>query len=316
MNSNGQSVYELIPELRAYLELECGLSLRYVRRTEEVLLKFDAWRLETRQTDSPASTQQITDFLESEKNRGLGPSSIKILVYGLKSFFGFLKRRHLLKHDPTLILRAPRVLMSLPVILNEPETERLMTVDFPTRPAEWRPRSFPLRNRAIIEFLYASGVRNSELCSAELKNLDLENRTLRVVGKGSKERLVMFGRPAREALEAYLENEREVLAGRGHLSNRAIFLSWPSGATITPQRVRQILQEARSLSGLRKPVYPHLLRHTFASHLLAHGADLRVIQSLLGHSDLSTTAIYTHLELGEVIAVYKRCHPRALLPRA
>lgn len=324
----GKSFRKLLPEMRENLELERGLSINYVQRTERVILKFDAWRAETGLPDSPASitTQEIANFLQAEKSRGLGPSSIKILVYGLKAFFGFLKRRQFLKHDPTLIIHAPRIPLLLPVILNEPETEKLMSVDFTKRRHRSPTRSLPLRDRAIIEFLYASGVRLSELCTAQLENLDLENRTLRVVGKGSKERLVVFGRPAREALEAYLENERSQTAPNGTVKGEPsvpngtedrgpIFVTW-NGHGMSSQRVWKLVKEAQHLSGLAKAVYPHLLRHTFASHLLAHGADLRVIQELLGHSDLSTTAIYTHLELGEVIAVYKKCHPRALLPIA
>ena len=167
------------------------------------------------------STQEIEAFLAEEKARGLGPGSLKITVYGLKAFFGFLKRRHLANHDPTLILRAPRVPLLLPAVLNEPETAQLMAVDFTKRPAKPKPKLLPLRDRAILEILYATGIRNSELITAKLQNLDLEARTLRVLGKGSKERMVVFGRPAAMALAEYLQDERKRRVARArHMTNR------------------------------------------------------------------------------------------------
>jgi integrase/recombinase XerD len=316
---HGDCFAALVEQLGYYLLGERGLSYNYFGLTSRVLLKFSAWRAENGLLDSPirATTQQIAAFLAAEKVRGLGPGSLKITVYALKAFFGFLKRRHLADRDPTLILHAPKVPLLLPHVLNEPETAQLMAVDFTKRPVKSRARVLPLRDRAVLEMLYATGVRNSELITAKLQNLDLEARTLRVLGKGNKERLVLFGRPAAMALAEYLEDERKRRVARArHITNRdreAIFLSWNAQA-ITYQRCWQLLQEARLLSGLDKPVYPHLLRHTCATHLYRHGADLLVIKELLGHADLNTTQRYVHIELSGLIAVYKRCHPRALLP--
>jgi integrase/recombinase XerD len=310
----------LVEKFGYHLLAERGLSYNYLALTSRVLLKFHAWRAEEGLLDSTitaTTTQEIADFLASEKSRGLGPGSLKITVYALKAFFGFLERRHLADHDPTLILRAPRVPLLLPAILNEPEAAELLAVDFTKRPAKSRPRVLPLRDRAILETLYATGVRNSELITANLQNLDLEARTLRVVGKGNKERVVVFGRPAAMALAEYLEDERKRRVARArHMTNRdreAIFLSWNAQA-ITFQRCWQILQEARLLAGFDKPIYPHLLRHSCATHLYRHGADLLVIKELLGHADLNTTMRYVHVDISQVIAVYKRCHPRAVLP--
>jgi integrase/recombinase XerD len=310
----------LVEKFGYHLLAELGLSYNYLALTSRVLLKFNAWRAENGLLDSPITatmTQEIADFLASEKSRGLGPGSLKITVYALKAFFGFLKRRHFSDHDPTLILRAPMVPLLLPAILNEPETAHLMAVDFTKRPAKPRLRVLPLRDRAILELLYATGVRNSELITAKLQNLDLEARTLRVVGKGNKERVVVFGRPAAMALAEYLEDERKRRVARArHMTNRdreAIFLSW-NAQSLTFQRCWQILQEARLLAGFDKPIYPHLLRHSCATHLYRHGADLLVIKELLGHADLNTTMRYVHVDISQVIAVYKRCHPRAVLP--
>jgi integrase/recombinase XerD len=171
----------------------------------------------------------------------------------------------------------------------------------------------PLRDRAILELLYASGIRNAELTSARLGHLDLVNRTLRVVGKGNKTRLVLFGVPAAAALCAYIEKERagRLKFAKSIADRETIFLSW-NGRAMTTVRIWQLLKESARLAGIEKPVYPHLLRHTCPTHLLRHGADLLVIKELLGHSDLATTALYTHLAIEDLKAVYKRCHPRAV----
>lgn len=172
----GDCFAALVEQLGYHLLAERGLSYNYLALTSRVLLKFNAWRAEEGLLDSPITatkTQEKADFLAAEKSRGLGPDSLKITVCGLKAFFGFLKRRHLADHDPTLILRAPRVPLLLPHILNEPETAQLMAVDFTKRPAKPKPKLLPLRDRAILETLYATGVRNSELITANLQNLDL-----------------------------------------------------------------------------------------------------------------------------------------------
>ena len=267
----------LVEKFGYHLLAERGLSYNYLVLTSRVLLKFNAWRAEEGLLDSPitaTTTQEIADYLSAEKSRGLGPGSLKITVYALKAFFGFLKRRNFSDHDPTLILHAPRVPLLLPRILNEPEAAELMAVDFTKRPAKSRPRLLPLRDRAILEMLYATGLRNSELITANLQNLDLEARTLRVLGKGSKERMVVFGRPAAMALAEYLEDERKRrIAHARHMTNRdreSIFLSW-NAQSLTYQRTWQLLQEARLLAGFEKPIYPHLLRHSCATHLYRHG---------------------------------------------
>ncbi len=298
---------------------ERGLSYNYLRLTERSLGRFIAWKNENNPNASIArtTTGEIDSFLKSEKSRGLSVSSIKILVAALKLFFGFLKSRKFSRYDPTEVMHFPRASHLLPTFLNERDTEQLLSVDFTKRPAPGRNRFLPLRDRAILELLYASGVRNSELCTSQLQHLDLESRTLRVIGKGSKERVVVFGRPARAAVQNYLENERAQRIKRAkHATSRdreSIFVSW-NGQQITYQRCWQLLTETQRLSGLEKPVYPHLLRHTFATHLLAHGADLRVIQELLGHPDLLTTSIYCHVAFPHIVAVYRACHPRAIAP--
>jgi len=165
-----------------------------------------------------------------------------------------------------------------------------------------------LRDRAIIDLLYSSGLRISELANARLENLDSEGRILRVVGKGNKTRLVPVGRKACEALASYLSMERPRLLKRR--SGSEIFLS-ERGTKLTTARIWQIVKKHARQSGLEKNIYPHLLRHSFATHLLGNGADLRIIQEMLGHADISTTQVYTHVDRQRLKAVHRQFHPRA-----
>ena len=165
-----------------------------------------------------------------------------------------------------------------------------------------------LRDHAIIELLYASGLRVSELANARLENFNPEERILRVTGKGNKTRLVPVGRKACEALAAYLSMERPRLVKRR--SGSEIFLS-ARGTKLTTARIWQIVKRISRHSGLEKNIYPHLLRHSFATHLLGNGADLRIIQEMLGHADISTTQIYTHVDQQRLKAVHRQFHPRA-----
>jgi len=165
-----------------------------------------------------------------------------------------------------------------------------------------------LRDRAMVELLYASGLRISELANARLENLNFEERILRVTGKGNKMRLVPVGRKACDALAAYVSTERPKLVKRR--SGSEIFLS-SRGTKLTTVRIWQIVKERAKRSGLETNIYPHLLRHSFATHLLSNGADLRIIQEMLGHADISTTQVYTHVDQQRLKAVHRKFHPRA-----
>jgi len=167
---------------------------------------------------------------------------------------------------------------------------------------------YGLRDRAMIELLYASGLRISELAGARLENFNFEERIVRVTGKGNKTRLVPVGRTACEALAAYLSAERPQLVKRR--SGSEIFLS-ARGTKLTTARIWQIVKKHARRAGLEKNIYPHLLRHSFATHLLGNGADLRIIQEMLGHADISTTQVYTHVDQQRLKAVHRRFHPRA-----
>ena len=218
----------------------------------------------------------------------------------IKIFFRFCRNRQFAERDPAELLPLPRLERYLPETLNEAEVERLLSVNLTGRP-------FPLRDRAMLELLYASGLRISELTGARLENLNLDERVIRVIGKGNKTRLVPVGRKACEAIATYLAHERPGLVTPR--SGSEIFLS-RHGKKLTSQRVWQIVKESAALAGFEKNVYPHLMRHSFATHLLSHGADLRIIQEMLGHADISTTQIYTHVDQNRLRTIHRKFHPR------
>jgi integrase/recombinase XerD len=286
-----------------YLATERGLSDNYQLSTRRSLTEFAQWCAATRKITSPRDVTQplISDYLGARKNGGLAASSIKLIVVALKIFFRFLMSKGALERDPTTTMTLPRIERYLPETLNELQVQQLIeSVD--TK----QPRG--LRDRAMIELLYASGLRISELANARLENFNMEERILRVTGKGNKMRLVPVGRNACEALAAYLSTERPKLVTRRTSSE--IFLS-ARGTKLTTARIWQIVKEHARRSGLEQNIYPHLLRHSFATHLLGNGADLRIIQEMLGHADISTTQVYTHVDQQRLKAVHRKFHPRA-----
>ena len=294
---------EAIDRFILYLATERGLSENYQISTRRSLEDFADWASNRQQAFPPGKTElaELTKYLASEKERGLAPASMKLIVVALKIFFRFLKMRSMTEKDPAELLTLPRLTRFLPETLNQVQVNRLLEVNIQGRP-------FPLRDRAILELFYASGLRISELTGARLENLNLQERIIRVVGKGSKTRLVPIGRIACDAIDQYLTQERVHLIGRK--TGSEVFLS-RHGKKLTTQRVWQIIKEIAASAGFDTNVYPHLLRHSFATHLLANGADLRVIQELLGHADISTTQIYTHVDHRQIKDAHKRYHPRA-----
>ena len=286
-----------------FLATERGLSENYQLSTRRSLAEFAEWSSRTREIASPKEVRLplISDYLATLKRRGLAASSIKLVVVALKIFFRFLHTRRAIERDPTETLTLPRIERYLPETLNELQVEQLIDSINTTQPRG-------LRDRAIIELLYASGLRISELANARLENLNLEERIVRVTGKGNKTRLVPMGKKACEALAAYLSAERPKLIKRR--SGSEIFLS-SRGTKLTTVRLWQIVKERARHSGLEANIYPHLLRHSFATHLLGNGADLRIIQEMLGHADISTTLVYTHVDQQRLKAVHRKFHPRA-----
>ncbi len=246
--------------------------------------------------------RHISDYLGSCKKRGLSAASIKLVVVAIKIFFRWLQARGKIERDIAESLPLPRTEQYLPETLNELQVDRLLDgIDIAA------PRG--LRDRAILELLYASGLRVSELVNARLEFLDLDQRIIRVTGKGNKTRLVPVGSKACDAIRAYLERARPESVTKK--TGSEIFLSTRGGRKLTTVRIWQIVKETAKRAGLDINVYPHLLRHSFATHLLSNGADLRIIQELLGHADIATTQIYTHVDQRRLKSVHLKFHPRA-----
>ena len=286
-----------------FLATERGLSENYQLSTRRSLSEFATWCSGARKVAAvdKVTMPMISDYLGAQKQRGLAAASIKLVVVALKIFFRFLLAKGRIKRDPTETLTLPRIERYLPETLNELQVQQLIESINTTQPRG-------LRDRAIIELLYASGLRISELANARLENFNTEQRILRVTGKGNKMRLVPVGRKACEALAAYVSGERPKLVKPR--TGSEIFLS-ARGTKLTTVRLWQIVKERARASGLEANIYPHLLRHSFATHLLSNGADLRIIQEMLGHSDISTTQIYTHVDQQRLKAVHRKFHPRA-----
>ncbi|MDQ2866895.1 MAG: site-specific tyrosine recombinase XerD [Verrucomicrobiota bacterium] len=294
---------EQIDSFIRYLAVERGLSQNYQLSTQRSLMEFASWRqrIHPEENVSAVTIDQLTDYLAARKRGGLSASSIKLVVVALKVFFHFLLVRKIIQRDPTETLVLPRLERYLPQTLNELQVEQLLDAIDTTVP-------LGLRDRALIELLYASGLRISELANARLESFNADERMLRVAGKGNKTRLVPVGRKACEAIAAYLSTERPKLVHRK--SDSTIFLS-TRGTRLTTARLWQVVKKHAKNSGLEANIYPHLLRHSFATHLLSNGADLRIIQEMLGHADISTTQVYTHVDQQRLKAVHRRFHPRA-----
>jgi len=286
-----------------FLAVERGLSENYQLSTHRSLSEFAQWCAARKKITRPRDVNLpiMTEYLAERKRAGLSASSIKLIVVALKIFFRFLAAKAIIDRDPCEALALPRIERYLPETLNELQVEQFLEkIDTKA--------NHGLRDRAMIELLYASGLRISELANARLENFNFEERIIRVTGKGNKTRLVPVGRKACEALAAYLSGERPNLVKTR--SGSEIFLS-ERGTKLTTARIWQIIKKHARRSGLEKNVYPHLLRHSFATHLLGNGADLRIIQEMLGHADISTTQVYTHVDQQRLKAVHRQFHPRA-----
>jgi len=283
-----------------FLATERGLSEAYQLSVRQTLDALAAWLRRGGGSLREVGTEELAAFLSQRKREGLNAASLRITTVHLKVFFRWLVAQGRLPMDPAEPLIAARPDQTLPETLHATAVQELLDSIDPV-PALGR------RDLAILELFYASGLRLSELCQARLELMDFDEGFLRITGKGNKTRIVRVGTKARETLADYLQNERPALVSKRSSSH--IFLS-VRGTALSPDRVRQIVKERAALAGIAQNVYPHLLRHSFATHLLEGGADLRVIQELLGHADLATTQIYTHVDRQRLKAVHKKFHPR------
>jgi integrase/recombinase XerD len=295
-----------ILDFLAYLEFERALSRNTLEAYRSDLLQVGAFLARRGVDPTAAEHADLAAFL-SELAAGDGDrppvaaATLQRKAACLRSFYRHLRREQVIDHDPTADLRAPRKTQRLPQVLSRDEVAALLAVPRGTDPAA-------LRDRALLELMYACGLRASEAVGLEVRDLDLKAQVLRARGKGGKERLVPVGREAVGAVKAWLARGRPALVGPGAESR--LFVN-RRGTGLTRQGLYKIVQRHARAAGLEDRMSPHTLRHTFATHLLAGGCDLRSVQEMLGHADIATTQIYTHLSAERLKDAYFRAHPRA-----
>jgi integrase/recombinase XerD len=297
-------IASLLLDFLAYLELERGLSRNTLEAYRSDLLQFGEF-LDRRGLEPAAVVHgEVATFLSELE---VAPSTLSRKVACLRSFYRYLRREGAVAHDPTADLRGPRKPQRLPRVLTREQVARLLEQPRGTAP-------LALRDRALLELMYACGLRASEAIGLELKDVDLDEGLLCARGKGSKERIVPVGRQAVTAVRAYERSGRPALTAAGSGSTSAVqarlFLN-SRGGGLTRQGLYKIIQGHARRAGLEERMSPHTLRHSFATHLLAGGCDLRSLQEMLGHADLATTQLYTHLSSERLKQAYFSAHPRA-----
>ena len=294
---------ETIPNtyINTYLKAEKNASEYTVRCYHIGLKSLFNYLYEQKVSYIKASKDDIRGYLAQLKNQGLSKATMACRLSAIRSFYRYLLREEIIKENPVANIASPKLDRRIPKFLTTEEINTLFTMPEPATPQGQR-------DRALLELFYASGMRVSELANLNLENIDLEGREIRVLGKGAKERIVLMGKPAAAALTNYINSGRQKLLN-GKKSN-ALFIN-RSGKRLIPRRIQKIMDSYGTRAGLAHKVYPHLLRHTFATHLLDRDADLRVVQELLGHASLSTTQIYTHVSKAQAKKVYLAAHPMA-----
>jgi integrase/recombinase XerD len=306
---SGDEIAREVDRLLSYLVAERGLSDHTVAAYRRDLRRYAAF-LASRGVGRPQDVDPgvVRSFVASVSASTHGPdgeaykaTSVARALSAVRSFHRFLLREGIVERDPTVEVVRPRLPRALPHPLGADEVERLLEAPDPSTP-------IGLRDRAILEVLYGAGLRVSELTGLDVDDLDLAGGSLRVLGKGGKEREVPIGRHARAALESYLTRARPILAGPR--TRGAVFLN-TRGGRLTRQSCARLLAAHAAAAGVGRRVSPHDLRHSFATHLLEGGADVRVVQELLGHASVATTQIYTLITKEHLREVYLAAHPRA-----
>lgn len=284
-----------------HLRVERGLAENTLSAYEDDLRELSAHAEARGRSLLDLGQADLAEFISSLRERGLGPRSQARHLFSARGFYRFALRENLIERDPTEHLRPPKAFRALPRYLTPAQVETLLASPDVSGPVG-------LRDRAILEVMYATGLRASELTGLTTEGLDMELGVVRVFGKGRKERLVPLGREARRWVRRYLSEAREGFA-RGR-SSPLLFLS-SRGGRLSPTGLWGVVRRHAVAAGVEKVLSPHVLRHSFASHLLERGADLRALQAMLGHADISTTQIYTHVTRERLRQLYDKFHPRA-----
>lgn len=287
---------QILREFIDFLMVERGLSEHTLSAYNNDLRQYIEFLGELEIGDLGCTTRlTITSFVKVLRERGLASTSIARKIAAIKSFYQYLQRENHIDRDPSAEIERPKLGRYLPKVLNQSEVTKL--VEQPT----------DLRDRAILELLYAGGLRVSELIRVNVQDMNLTTGYVRCLGKGSKERLVPINQAAIKAIQGYLETVRPTLLS--HVPERALFLNY-AGRRLTRQGIWKLVKEAAKDAGIAKAITPHTLRHSFATHLLENGADLRSVQEMLGHADISTTQLYTHVSKRRLKEVYNAAHRR------
>ncbi len=295
-----EQVPPLLRQFLNYLAVEKGLARNSLLAYEQDLLRYHAFMEDSKHNDwSKVKREHIMDFMIAEKKRGLEASSIARRLVAVKLFHRFLVSERMIREDITDVLESPKLWKKLPHFLTKPEMEAILKAPDTTKP-------IGIRDKAMLECLYATGLRVSEIIDLKMEDISFESGFLKCRGKGDKERIVPVGRQALALCREYLEK------GRSRMKPASThFFIGKRRKGVTRQFVWQLIKKYARQAGIQKPLTPHTFRHSFATHLLEGGADLRVVQELLGHADISTTQIYTHVSRDHLKSVHLKFHPRA-----
>jgi len=292
---------ELIEQFLSYISVEKGMAGNTLDSYRRDLRKFADY-LKSKKADSidKVNRQMITSFMMAERDRGLGSNSVSRELACIKSFFKFLLKENIIKEDIATIIESPKLWKKLPFALNLEEVEALLNAPNARDTIE-------MRDKACLELMYATGMRVSELVRLKMDDINMDVGFAKCFGKGSKERIVPFGRKAKESIQRYLEKSRPKFLKK-NISN-FLFLTRLS-KPMSRQTFWKIIKKYVKIARIRKKVTPHSLRHSFATHILERGADLRIVQEMLGHADISTTQIYTHVSKDRLKSIHQKFHPR------
>lgn len=292
----------LIDQFLDYISLERGLSDNTRTAYSADLQSFSRFLItDNIRSFNAVGRKHVLDYLIAEKERGLSVNSISRRLVAIKIFFSYLQREGMLARNVTEPMDSPRLWKVLPGTLSLKEVERLLEAPVGND-------RFSLRDKALLELLYATGLRVSEAAELKLDDIHFDSGYLRCLGKGNKVRVVPFGGKAKEHLQRYIAEARTMFGQ--DTSNRHLFLTY-RGKKFTRKGIWKLIKNYAKRAGIKKPVSPHTMRHSFASHLLANGAPLRVIQEMLGHADIVTTQVYTHVDQARLRSVHAQFHPRA-----
>ncbi|MGB9750058.1 MAG: site-specific tyrosine recombinase XerD [Caldisericia bacterium] len=287
---------DLFENFLSYIELEKEYSKNTIFSYQKDLENFKEFTLKINKNPLEIDKKDIFNFLVFLSKKKLKPASLRRKISALRSFYKFLIREEFLENDPTMDLTLPKKEKILPDVISVEEIEKLVNI-IPKEGFKGK------RDRALIELLYSSGLRVSEIINLKINEVDLKNGYLKCFGKGSKERIVPFGTFAKNLLVDYIEERN-----KNNINSDLLFVT-KKGEKLLRQHINNILNYYAKKSKLKKKIHPHMLRHSFATHLLERGADLRSVQELLGHVDISTTQIYTHLTKEHLREVYMNSHP-------